>query len=68
MSDDWLVGAKTDKSRILKAVNKDKKLAIKISTALKMKKLERVLSMVDADGKVRTFKLDAKGNKIGERP
>lgn len=35
MSNDWLNGAKTRKSRILKAVDGDMKLSIKITNALK---------------------------------
>ncbi len=44
MSDDWLTGVKTEKSRILKAVDGDKRLADKITKALERDKVERVLS------------------------
>ncbi|PHG08140.1 T7SS effector LXG polymorphic toxin [Bacillus toyonensis] len=68
MSDDWLTGVKTEKSRILKAVDGDKRLADKITKALERDKVERVLSKVDSSGKVKTFKIDAKGNIVGEWP
>ncbi|SDK29883.1 hypothetical protein SAMN04487922_10656 [Bacillus toyonensis] len=68
MSDDWLTGVKTEKSRILKAVDGDKRLADKITKALERDKVERVLSKVDSSGKVKTFKIDAKGNVVGEWP
>lgn len=66
MSNDWLNGAKTRKSRILKAVDGDMKLADKIKRALERNQVERVLSQVDSTGKVKTYRLDAKGNIIGE--
>ncbi|AZQ47339.1 hypothetical protein ACJTM1_11705 [Bacillus sp. GX] len=47
MSNDWLNGAKTRKSRILKAVDGDVKLASKITKALQDKEIERVLSKVE---------------------
>lgn len=56
------------KSRILKAVDGDNKLADKITKALERDKVERVLSKVDSSGKVKTFKIDAKGNIVGEWP
>jgi len=34
--------------------------------ALKDNKVERVLSKVDGNGNIKTFRLDEKGNKIGE--
>ncbi|GAB6421429.1 hypothetical protein bcgnr5372_23300 [Bacillus luti] len=68
MSDDWLTGVKTEKSRILKAVDGDKRLADKITKALERDRVERVLSKVDSSGKVKTFKVDAKGNIVGEWP
>ena len=61
MSDGWLTGVNTEKSRILKAVDGDNKLADKITKALERDKVERVLSKVDSSGKVKTFKIDAKG-------
>ncbi|MCM3197933.1 hypothetical protein QYF54_10335 [Bacillus cereus] len=68
MSNDWLNGAKTRKSRILKAVDGDMKLSIKITNALKKGEVERVLSKVDSTGNVKTYRIDAKGNIIGEWP
>lgn len=68
MSDDWLTGEKTGKDRILKAVDGDEKLAKKITTALEDGEVERVLSKVDSSGNVKTYKLDAKGNIIGDWP
>ncbi|KOS60614.1 hypothetical protein AN161_22395 [Lysinibacillus sp. FJAT-14222] len=68
MSDDWLKGTKTKKDRILKAVDGDKELAQKITDALDEGKVERVLSTVDSSGKVKTYRIDAKGDIIGEWP
>ncbi|HHY0837460.1 TPA: cytoplasmic protein [Bacillus thuringiensis] len=68
MSDGWLNGAKTRKSRILKAVDGDAKLASKITKALQDQEVERVLSKVDSSGNVKTFRIDAKGDIIGEWP
>ncbi|MGX5473010.1 hypothetical protein ACWKTL_21140 [Bacillus toyonensis] len=68
MSNDWLNGAKTRKSRILKAVDGDAKLASKITKALQDQEFERVLSKVDSSGNVKTFRIDAKGDIIGEWP
>ncbi|TFW51778.1 hypothetical protein ES895_17615 [Bacillus sp. 007/AIA-02/001] len=68
MSDGWLNGSETGKSRILKAVDGDEVLAEQITKALKRGKVERVLSKVDSSGKVKTFKIDAKGNIVGEWP
>ncbi|HFK1458093.1 TPA: hypothetical protein ACGXMC_003757 [Bacillus cereus] len=59
MSNDWLNGAKTKKSRIFKVVDGDK-----IKRALERNQVERVLSQVDSTGKVKTYRLDAKGNII----
>lgn len=56
------------KNRIFKAVDGDKKLADKIKRALERNQVERVLSQVDSTGKVKTYRLDAKGNIIGEWP
>nr|WP_255292303.1 hypothetical protein [Bacillus cereus] len=52
----------------MKAVDGDNKLADKITKALERDKVERVLSKVDSSGKVKTFKIDAKGNIVGEWP
>ncbi|WP_397537120.1 T7SS effector LXG polymorphic toxin [Rummeliibacillus pycnus] len=68
MSDKWLRGSISGKSRILKAVDGDKKLATKITNALNEDEVERVLSKVDSRGNVKTFRLDADGNIIGEWP
>ncbi|MDI6533862.1 hypothetical protein QRE63_30100 (plasmid) [Bacillus mycoides] len=68
MSDGWLTGTKTEKSRILKAVDGDKRLADKITKALERDKVERVLSKVDSSGNVKTYRIDAKGDIIGEWP
>lgn len=68
MSNEWLTGAKTEKSRILKAVGGDQKLANKITKALDEDEVERVLSKVDSNGNVITYRLNAKGEIIGEWP
>nr|WP_185778040.1 hypothetical protein [Bacillus toyonensis] len=61
-------GPETGKSRILKAVEGDKVLAEQITKALQRGKVKRVLSKVDSSGKVKTFKIDSKGNIVGEWP
>lgn len=68
MSDDWLNGTNTGSNRILKAVDGDKKLANDITKALRQGKVERVLSKIDSDGSVTTYRLDADGNVTGEWP
>ncbi|WP_235617256.1 hypothetical protein [Lysinibacillus mangiferihumi] len=68
MSNDWLTGTKTEKSRILKAVGGDQKLANKITKALDEDEVERVLSKVYSSGNVITYRLNAKGEIIGEWP
>lgn len=68
MSDDWLTGTKTGNDRILKVVGENKKLAKDITNALDDGKVERVLSKVDSDGNVTTYRLDADGNVIGVWP
>src|SRR5699024_6631653 len=68
MSNDWLTGASTKKSRILKAVDNDGELASEIEQALNLNKLERVLYKVDSNGNVKTFRLDENGDIIGEWP
>jgi len=68
MSDDWLKGTKTKNDRILKAVEGDEKLAKKIKKALDDGEVERVLSKVDSSGNVKTYRLDAKGDIVGEWP
>ncbi len=67
MSDDWLVGEKSGNDRIYNAVE-DKELAIKIMRSLEKNEVERVLSKVDSNGNVKTYKLDKNGNTIGEWP
>ena len=57
MSNEWLTGSETGKSRILKAVDGDQKMADKIKDALDDDEVERVLSKVDNSGKVKTFML-----------
>ena len=68
MSDDWLLGSVTGNNRILDAVDGDEELAYKIMEALKKGQVERVLSKVDADGNVVTYRLDSQGNIIGIWP
>ena len=68
MSNDCLTGTKSRKSRILKAVEGDKRLATKITNALEDGKVERVLSKVDSSGNVKTYRIDADGNIMGECP
>ena len=68
MSNDWLTGTKTGNNRILKVVDEDEKLANDITKALKQGKVERVLSKIDSDGNVTTYRLDADGNVIGVWP
>ena len=68
MSDNWLKGKKTKNDRIFKVVKNDKFLADDIKKALVNNQVERVLSRVDADGKVTTYKLDKDGKVIGTWP
>ena len=68
MSNDWLNGAKMRKSRVLKAVDGDEVLAEEIKDALENGAVERVLSKVDSSGNMKTFRIDAKGDIIGEWP
>ncbi|MGE7022130.1 hypothetical protein [Solibacillus cecembensis] len=68
MSDNWLKGSETGKSRILKAVDGDEELAGEIERLLRKGKVERVLSKVDSNGNVRTFRIDKDGDIIGEWP
>ncbi|HHL3304084.1 TPA: hypothetical protein ACQ444_004905, partial [Bacillus cereus] len=68
MSNGWLNGSETGKSRILKAVDGDEVLAEKIANALEDSEVERVLSKVDSSGNVKTYRLDEEGNNIGEWP
>ena len=68
MSNYWLTGGKTGNDRILAAVNGDAKLADKIKRALNRNQVERVLSKVDKNGVVTTFRLDSTGKVIGTWP
>ncbi len=68
MSDGWLTGGESGKSRILKAVNENLILTTKITTALEKGQVERVLSRIDQNGNIKTFKLDANGKVIGDWP
>jgi len=49
-------------------VNNDKQLAAGILDALQNNQVERVLSKVDANGNVTTYRLDSDGNIIGVWP
>lgn len=64
MSDDWISGS----DRILKAVDGDKKLAEKIEEALESGQVESVLSKIDSEGNVTTYRLNSKGKIIGIWP
>ncbi|WP_160690535.1 hypothetical protein [Clostridium sp. C2-6-12] len=64
MSDDWIKGS----DRIRKAVNGDKDLADDILEALDNGQVERVLSKIDSNGNVVTYKLDSDGKIIGIWP
>ncbi len=68
MSNEWLIAKETNDSRIFAAVNGDEILAERIRVALETNKVERVLSKVDRDGSIKTFRLDTNGNRIGEWP
>lgn len=68
MSDEWLKGEATGNDRILTAVNGDEELARKISKALRMGQVEKVLTKIDADGNVLTYRLDSTGEIIGTWP
>ena len=63
MSDDWLLGRQTGKSRIDKFVGNDKVLANKIKDALENGKVARVLSTVDKTGSIKSYILDSNGKK-----
>ncbi|QGM30572.1 hypothetical protein GI482_09400 [Bacillus sp. N3536] len=68
MSNDWLLGIGSGKSRILKAVNGDDKLATEISDALENGQIERVLSKVNSKGETITFRLDSEEKIVGTWP
>nr|WP_253896214.1 hypothetical protein [Solibacillus sp. R5-41] len=68
MSNEWLKGSETGKSRILKAVDGDEELAGRITDALDDDKIARVLLKVDSNGNVRTFRIDKDGDIIGDWP
>ena len=68
MSDGWLTGVNTEKSRILKAVDGDNKLADKITKALERDKVERVLSKVDSSGDRKSTRLNSSHNVASRMP
>jgi len=69
MSDSWLLGNVTNKNRILEAVGNDnEQLTEEILDALKKGQVDRVLSEVNVDGIVTTYRLDRDGNIIGIWP
>ncbi|MEK4522456.1 hypothetical protein MKX96_12610 [Psychrobacillus sp. FSL W7-1493] len=68
MSNDWLLGMGSGKSRIIKAVNGNEKLATEISDALENGQIERVLSKVNSKGETLTFRLDTEGEIVGTWP
>ncbi|WP_342560793.1 T7SS effector LXG polymorphic toxin [Psychrobacillus sp. FSL W7-1457] len=68
MSNDWLLGMGSGKSRIIKAVNGNEKLATEISDALENGQIERVLSKVNSKGETLTFRLDTEGKIVGTWP
>lgn len=68
MSDEWLRGDITGNNRILDAVDGDDELAEEIIDALENGQVERVLTKVDAEGNVRTYRLDSTGKNIGTWP
>ena len=68
MSDDWLIGKYSQNDRILKAVNGDVELANDIKRAFNRGQVEKVLSRVDSQGIVTTYKLDYSGKIIGTWP
>ncbi|MFP7493410.1 hypothetical protein SFC66_06430 [Terribacillus saccharophilus] len=68
MSDSWILGTNTKRNRILKAVNNDEFLADEITMALQNYEVEKVLSKVNSDGSITTFRLDMDGNIVGEWP
>lgn len=64
MSNDWLTGSKTKRSRMLDAVQKDRRLAIQIQDDLDNNQVERVLSKVDSNGNLKTIRLDGGGTRL----
>jgi len=68
MSDSWLVGSRSKNNRILKAVSNNEDLAFDIVKALGNNQVERVLSKIDVNGKIITYRLDSNGNIIGLWP
>ena len=67
MSNPWLTCNNSNNNRILKAVE-DEELALDIQMALSRGQVERVLSKVDEEGNVTTYKLDNNGDIIGTWP
>ncbi|WP_131464572.1 hypothetical protein [Acetivibrio straminisolvens] len=68
MSDSWLMGSRSRDNRILKALNNNEELADDILEALANNQVERILSKVDINGEVTTYRLDSEGNIIGLWP
>lgn len=68
MSDDCLLGNMTGNNRILDAVGGNKQLAKEIEDALNVGAVEKVLSRVDKNGIVTTYRLDVDGKIIGTWP
>lgn len=66
MLNDWLNGVKMWKSRILKVVDGDEVLVEEIKDVLENGVVERVLLKVDSSGNVKIFRIDIKGDIIGE--
>ena len=62
MSDDWIKGSK----RLEEQVGKEE--ARKIENAMKKGEVEKVLSKVDENGKVTTYKLDKDGKIVSTWP
>lgn len=62
MSDSWITGKTSGLSNRIKDAVSDKDLAEDIMQALESGQVERVLSVVDTEGKVTNYKL----NKLGE--
>jgi len=61
-------GSRSKNNRILKAVSNNEDLAFDIVKALGNNQVERVLSKIDVNGKIITYRLDSNGNIIGLWP
>ncbi|CDG36507.1 hypothetical protein CTHBC1_1895 [Acetivibrio thermocellus BC1] len=62
------MGSRSRDNRILKALNNNEELADDILEALANNQVERILSKVDINGEVTTYRLDSEGNIIGLWP